>query len=291
MDRPSRLVIVAIVGATAISGTANAAYVASLSYIQPTGTVLTTDAIDVRLRLTLDPSSDPLNLVGDPVGPPPFGVPLANYPTNTDFEVYDPNTNTTTSHSGGTIVSLQQVYLNTFFECSGTFVTGCNGNPYTFNFNTTGPESINFRPAITPGDINVAPGGSLDYLFGTFTPDGGAAPVGSYIFYRTGVTLNFYGVFQATEQVLDQNGDPIPLLDQNGDPVLDPFGNPVYQTQVNTYDNANASVDLAVTQCGNQGVGCDGTNGAFVRDVVPVPAAGWLLVSALGAVGFARRRG
>ena len=34
--------------------------------------------------------------------------------------------------------------------------------------------------------------------------------------------------------VLDGNGDPIPLLDENGDPVLDGNGDPVYQTETQT---------------------------------------------------------
>jgi hypothetical protein len=37
---------------------------------------------------------------------------------------------------------------------------------------------------------------------------------------------------EITEQVLDENGEPIPVLDENGDPVLDDDGNPVYETVV-----------------------------------------------------------
>lgn len=33
-----------------------------------------------------------------------------------------------------------------------------------------------------------------------------------------------------TEQAVDENGDPIPVLDGDGNPVLDDDGNPVYET-------------------------------------------------------------
>ena len=267
---------------------AQAAYLGSLQYIQPTGTVSPTDSIDVRVRLTLDPTSDALELVNDPVGPPPFGVPLANYPSNFDFTYYDGTT--TTFHTGGTLLDVNSIYLNTFFECSGTFVTGCNNNPYTFAFNLSGPETINFIPTSNASSFSLAPGASFDYLFGSFTPDGGAAPAGTYTFFNTGLTLNFLGTIQNVENVLDANGDPIPLLDGNGDPILDGNGDPVYQTQTLTWNNGNASIDLALTPCRATGNACDGTNGAFVRTVVPVPAAGWLIFSALGALGFTARR-
>lgn len=37
---------------------------------------------------------------------------------------------------------------------------------------------------------------------------------------------------EITEQVLDENGEPVPALDENGDPILDADGNPVSETQV-----------------------------------------------------------
>lgn len=246
-----------------ISTGAQAAYLAALQFIQPTGTVLTTDTIDVRIRLTLDPGSDPLLVNDDSIGPPPFGVPLANYPApgTVNFNYYDGTT--TTFHSGGTILSVDSIYLNTFYECSGDFGASCTaGPPYSFNFNTTGPESINFIPNASNPSISIAPGGSYDYLFGSYTPDGGAAPVGTYTFYTSGLTLNFTGTIQNDEGIFTTGG----------------------------VSSAFASIDLAVTPCRALGNVCDGTTGAFVRSVVPVPAAGWLIFSALGALGFTARR-
>lgn len=37
---------------------------------------------------------------------------------------------------------------------------------------------------------------------------------------------------EITEQVVDENGEPVPAFDANGDPVLDADGNPVFETQV-----------------------------------------------------------
>jgi len=37
---------------------------------------------------------------------------------------------------------------------------------------------------------------------------------------------------EITEQVLGENGEPVPALDVNGDPILDADGNPVFATQV-----------------------------------------------------------
>jgi hypothetical protein len=249
-----------LIAGMSISAGAQAAYVASLQYIQPTGTVLATDTIDVRVRLTLDPSSDPLTVVNDPVGPPPFGVPVANYPSpgTVDFNYYDGTTST--FHTGGTILSIDNIFLNTFFECSGNFAASCiSGPPYSFNFNTTGPETINFIPNGDVSSISVAPGGSYDYLFGSFTPDGGAAPVGTYTFYNTGVTLNFTGTIQNDEGIFTTGGGA----------------------------DATATINLALTPC--QGITTPGC-GEFTRTVVPVPAAGWLIFSALGGLGFAARR-
>ena len=37
---------------------------------------------------------------------------------------------------------------------------------------------------------------------------------------------------EISEQVLDENGEPVPARDANGDPILDADGNPVFETQV-----------------------------------------------------------
>lgn len=37
---------------------------------------------------------------------------------------------------------------------------------------------------------------------------------------------------EITEQVLDENGEPVPALNADGEPILDADGNPVFETQV-----------------------------------------------------------
>jgi hypothetical protein len=278
------LALVTSLAAAVIPGISNAAYLATLSFIQPTGTVGPTDSIPVWIRLNMDPGSDPLDLNNNPGGAPPFGVPLANYPTTfSDSTVSQTYT--------GTLSDVTSVYLNTFFSCSGTFITGCNGNPYDWTFNTTGPDSINFIPDAGTPTVLVPAGGQRDYLFGAFSPTaGGPVAPGTYFFYGAGLTLNFIGTGTAIVQDLDQNGNPIPLLDQNGDPLLDQNGDPVYQTHTEIIPDARASLDLAVTPCAFDAQPL--CQGAFSREVtaVPVPAAAWFFGSSVALLGWARRR-
>lgn len=287
VGRPLRagqvVALAAGLAATIIPGITNAAYVGTLSFVQPTATVGPTDAIPVWIRLTMDPGSDPLDLNNDPNGAPPFGVPLANYPTT----ISDGSTT-----FPGTISDLTSVFLNTTFYCTGTFTAGCiGGPPYDFTFNTSGPDSINFIPDAGTPTVLVPAGGTRDYLFGTFTPTGGG-PVApdTYYFYGASLQVELYGTGMATVQDLDQNGDPIPLLDQNGDPVLDQNGEPVYQTHTEIIPNASAELEFALTPCvGDSQPTCQG---AFSRTVnaVPLPAAAWLFGPAVGLLGWARRR-
>jgi hypothetical protein len=287
----SRLIHVLLaVGALAFSVCAQAAYVGSVVFRDPTGTVGPNDTIEIWMRFTLDPSSDPLVLTLDSGANPPFGVPLANIPTNFDFNSYDPNTNSNSYHSGGNFTAVTGVYLNTFFGCTGSFNTSCNDGAYHFDFNTAGPDSINFLPTFDRPDVSIQPGESRDYLFGTFTPVGGGpvAP-GIYEFLSTGLTINFTGSAQAKDYVLDENGDLIPVLDEFGQQTYDEFGNPVFVTQLNSYDNVSASVNLAVTECGAEpAAGCK-----FTREVaaVPAPPAIWLFLTGMaGLAGRAVRR-
>jgi hypothetical protein len=278
-----RLLAVAPLLALGLADSAQAAYIATLEYVTPAATVSITDTIEVRLRLTLDPSSDPLALTGIPFSDPPFGVPPGNYPT--EFQASDGGESAQTYT--GTFTELTAVFLNTYFECSGTFTSNCTGGPpYTFHFNLSGPDSINFLT-----DLTLDPGESREYVFGSFTPDGGAAPPGTYYFYNTGISLNFRGTAQTEEPVLDENGDPVPVLDEYGDPVYDDDGNPVYETTIRTFTDAEGEINLAATGC--RGLANPDCTDAFMREaVVPLPAAGWLLLTAFGAVaaGVRRRR-
>lgn len=233
---------------------ANAAPTGALAFITPTGTVSPTDVIDVWVRLTLDSGSAPLQLDSTLPG---LGVNPADIPAEW--------------------VSLTGAYTNTSFLCSGTFTTRCDGPPYDFSFNASGPDSFNFL-----ADITIDPGESRDYLFGSFTPSAGSVAPGTYTFYNAKFFLVLDGLVPQTEPQLDENGNPVldengnpvvvPVLDENGDPVLLPV---------------EQSLSIAET-CPTQTSDC-----AFTRTVsaVPLPAAAWLFGSGLlGLIGVARRR-
>jgi hypothetical protein len=210
----------------------------TITFLQPTGTAGATDNIDVWVRLTLNPDSEPLNIAG--------GVPLWAYSPN-DFN---------TSSSAEFYLSVTSVNTNTYYTCSGTFTNVCSPGAYAFEFNTTPTQSFFYL-----SDISVAPGGSYDYLFGTFKPVGGVAPAGAYTFFNSGATLQATGLgYRALrnadgslvtdpvtgsivyEPELDDEGKPVlepvqkpvyvPLLDANGDPLFDLSGKPLYEQAI-----------------------------------------------------------
>ena len=79
----------------------------------------------------------------------------------------------------------QQAQRNTSLRsgtpsCSGTFTSSCTvAPPYDFNFNF----NLNPPNMIAPANLNLPAGSSYDYLFGSFDPTGGTAPVGTYQFF------------------------------------------------------------------------------------------------------------
>ncbi len=180
----------------AASGPAQAALpTGTLTYAQPSGVVLNTEVIDVRVVLTLDASSSPLTFSSDPL----TGFDPADLPTEGFF--FNPDTGLDELRPFAQVTG---AYLNTFFSCTGTFTDVCAPSAsYAFDFwlsSTPGNPSLNFVPSFT-----LAPGESTEYLFGQFTPVGGAAAPGSYIWHNTGLTLSFTGV-DADGNVLRADG-------------------------------------------------------------------------------------
>jgi hypothetical protein len=154
----------------------------ALDFVQRVATVLPTDIIEVRMRLTLDPASPPLLFSSDPL----TGFAPEDLPTEGQF--FNPDTQQNETRP---VASISGAYLNTYFGCSDTFTGGCNGNVsnYSYQFflsSQPGSPSINFRDS-----FDLAPGASYEYVFATFTPAVGGAAPGTYLFYSTGVTLNF----------------------------------------------------------------------------------------------------
>jgi hypothetical protein len=148
---------------------ARAAVIGTLEYRDPTGIVGPTDSIDVWLRLTLDPASDPI-----------------------------------TTDASGNVTSplLGQVdpsQLSSFFICGGTFTTVCTtGPPYDFTFNFS-------SPFVGGTNVNIAAGSSLDFLFGTFTPSAGPVAPGTYVFSISGVQIIGAPDFETTFELLTTN--------------------------------------------------------------------------------------
>ena len=153
----------------------------TLSYTAPTGTASATEVIDVWLQLQIDINSPALDFSSYPLaGIDPALVPTQGYfyPGNGDpRELRD-------------FASVDGAYLNVYAGCSGSFIGDCSpgSSDYSFNFNY-GPASV-----IGLDHISLAPGATLDYMLGSFTPKAGGAAPGSYSFSITGLTLSFFGV-------------------------------------------------------------------------------------------------
>lgn len=261
--------------ATLLAPVASAAYMGALSFIEPTGTVGQTDSIPVWVRFTLDPGSDALDLSDDPGASPPFGLPLANYPTG--FSSDELQAAGTYYYQLDSIDSLSYVGLNTSYTCSGTFTDVCSPGAYAFNFNTSGPESINYRPMYNGSPFVLQPGGYFDYLFGTFEPSGGSAAPGAYQFYKTDLFLQIQGLATWRIQATDEQG--LPVYDENDDPV--------YLPDLQTA-RLSGELYLATTPCEfNADPSCPG---AFTRTVVPAPATVWLLGTGVGLVAWRTRK-
>jgi hypothetical protein len=221
----NRLLAFVMLGALATTDVAVAAPQASLVFTTPTAAAGPTDNIDVYVTLTLDPAS--VALTTDASGTVTSGYGAGDLPSG--FNVTSSN-------------------LNMSFSCSGTFTDVCtNGPPYDFNF---AYPSFSYAQ-----NLNIQPGGSETFLFGTFTPTGGGpvAPA-TYTFFNTSFFIQLYDNTQ---------NDP-----NNGTPPWQ-------------FDVAIAST------CDSSDVSC-----SFQRTVVavPEPETYAMLMAGLGLVGFAARR-
>ncbi|MDP1535044.1 MAG: PEP-CTERM sorting domain-containing protein [Rubrivivax sp.] len=156
----------------------------SLEFVQRVASAAPGEKIDVWLRFTLDPLSTPLDFSSDPL----TGFMPDDLPTEGDF--FD---NATQTWHRRAFDQIDGAHLNTWFSCSDSFTGGCNGDTvnYRYDFFTSsepGKPAINFV-----SNFSLAAGASTDYVFAQFTPAAGGAQAGTYRFYGTGLTLNFYG--------------------------------------------------------------------------------------------------
>ena len=151
----------------------------SLVFTEPTGIVGPTDSIAVNLRFTnTDPTLD--FVVDDTL--PGGGLDASILPTGT--WVFNSETG---SNDFVPFASYTSFYLSTGFGCGGNFGAPrkcTEGPPYTFTF-AGDPFAEPFR---------LAPGASVDYLFGTFAPTAGPVAEGTYEFYRSVLWLDVNGL-------------------------------------------------------------------------------------------------
>jgi hypothetical protein len=156
----------------------------SMSFSQQSGTVSATEVIDVWVTLTVDAGSSPL--VFDSSLPAPFGFDAADLPVQGNH-----NDGATYGVEPVDFASYTAALTNTAYGCSGTFTNVCDAGAYRFDFHLDsepGRPSFNFLRA-----LSLQPGKSFNYLFGSFTPVGGAAPAGIYTFYSSFADLEFDG--------------------------------------------------------------------------------------------------
>ena len=214
----------------------------TLQFLQPTGQVSPTASIAVNLRLTNTDASQPFTF--DPtngvVGMPASDLPKTAWSFNPTSQQWEQRTFASYTHFN----------LTPAFGCGGNTFTGsaCSGAAYTFQF-AASPFTYN-----TPYQLGA--GQSLDFTLGSFVPQGGGAPAGTYNFYSAMFWLGVEG------------------LDTDGRPLGD-------------------SVTLAAT-CEGAYASCIGANQVFTRTVttaVPEPASAALMsLGIVVLVGVGRRR-
>ena len=152
----------------------------SLSFLQPTGTASSTDAIDIWVRLTLDADSPALSFSSYPL------TGIAPEDLSPEGYYYDPSTG---AYGYANFANIDRVGISasmTWPNSAGIFAA------YNFSFATQYDPSL-------PGPVGLnhfelAPGQHFDYLFGRFTPPAGGAPAGTFSLFQVAMTLEYSGV-------------------------------------------------------------------------------------------------
>lgn len=149
-----------------------------LTFSEPTGTVGATDSVPVYLTLT---NTDATQAFVFDASLPLAGLNPADVPTSA-WRYGGPGGDALVDFAAYTTFR-----LTTGYGCStGNFTTGCI---------VTGAYSVDWPSEPVFGDtFSLQPGQAFNYLFVTFQPAGGAAPAGTYDFYRSVLWLDVKGV-------------------------------------------------------------------------------------------------
>lgn len=238
--------VTALFVALTLSATAAAFPIGSLEWVQPTGTVTPTESIPVSFRLRLTDDSMPLIIGAQSSGAPMSGLDAADLE---ELDIRFPD------------YRITNTYLNHFFECGGTFTSSClEAPPYRFEFSTAFPNY----------DVEFLPGVAYELAHGTFIPEPGPVPAGTYQHFNSGIYFVVEGFYN----------------NRRYDPALDPT-HPDYEPETlpfsRRYDIASIG---CVGECGCSGPGC--TFERTVKQSVPAPGPLTLLLGALALVAVQR---
>jgi hypothetical protein len=176
-------------------GNSNAAIIANLSFITPTGTVSPTASIEVWVRLSLDPQSDPFTF--DKSLGPTAGAPTSLIPT--EGVVYDPLYYT---YTPGLFDTYIDAGIGTGYDYQyNNFINDCNSSSCGYNYYTRDylPNSVR---ELEDKSFTLNPGESLDVMHGYFIPrnDGTASP-NTYTLYNLTLSLWNYGLTSEGESI------------------------------------------------------------------------------------------
>lgn len=175
----TNVLLCALVAGSVLSIPSQAAVFGSLTFTNPTGTVSSTDVIEVWATLTIDPLSDPYTYIeGEYLG----GVNTNDLPVSAYS--YDLNEE---------VAFDSYEYVSGFHgrTCTGNFTVSCSSPGSQYTFSSSAPDPRN--PLSFEGTIN--PGESVDFFLYNLTPTEGAAAVGEYTLHTVSMGLSVYGFF------------------------------------------------------------------------------------------------
>ncbi|HEU6454883.1 MAG TPA: PEP-CTERM sorting domain-containing protein [Roseateles sp.] len=174
------LAIAATCAAVSLAHAQAAKSALTFEFLEPTGQASANDSIVVNLRLTNTDASQPFSFDSSSgvVGLPASDLPATAWSFNPASQQWEQTA----------FASYTHFMLTLSFGCDGNSFTGssCSGGAYTFNF---APSAF---PANTPYQLGA--GQSQDFTLGSFVPQNGSAPAGTYNFYNAKFWMGVEGV-------------------------------------------------------------------------------------------------